>query len=129
MSKTRILSFVAFYLLLAPLTIAYVCVHFCGSNANNIVSALTAVSLLLATAQSGDRLLLNGKEFFFYTNPLAPFLEQNPQLRPKPGLTMTCNWRGYVATWEVTNFRLLLVEIEVVVKSENPIKINLGWIA
>ena len=41
--------------------------------------------LLLLTAQSGDRLLLNGKEFFFYTNPWAPFLEQNPRLRAEAG--------------------------------------------
>ena len=37
MSKTRILSFVPFYLLLATFALAYVWVHFCGSNANNIV--------------------------------------------------------------------------------------------
>ena len=56
MSKTRILSFVAFYLLVATLAIAYVYVHFCRSNANNIIAAITALTLLLATAQSGDRL-------------------------------------------------------------------------
>ena len=85
MSKTRILSFVAFYLLLATLAIAYVSVQFCGSNANNIISAITAPTPSACDWPSRVTDLLKGKEFFIYTNPLEPFLEQNPQCAAEAG--------------------------------------------
>jgi len=74
---------------------------------------LVAFALLLATAQAPDRLWLNGKEFFIHTNPLEPFLEVNPTARPKPELISTCNWRGYIATWEVRDDHLILIDIDV----------------
>jgi len=54
-----------------------------------------------ATAQQGDVLVLKGKKYFIYTNPLRVFLEQNPGKLPKSDVVSSANWRGYVATWGV----------------------------
>ena len=67
---------------------------------------------LFATAQEGDILLLDGKKYFIYTNPLAPFLQKNPGKLPRPEVTSSSNWRGYIATWAVKNDRLVLVDVE-----------------
>src|SRR5262249_36872506 len=66
---------------------------------------------LFATAQEGDILLLDGKKYFIYTNPLAPFLSKNPGKLPKSDVVSSNNWRGYVATWEVKSDRLVLVDV------------------
>lgn len=77
------------------------------------VLTLTASAVLLfATAQIGDILVLNGKKYSIQTNPLRTWLESNPDRLPKPAVTSSANWRGYVATWEVKSDRLLLVDIE-----------------
>jgi len=34
-------------------------------------------AFVFATAQQGDILLLNGKQYFIYTNPLRAYLERN----------------------------------------------------
>ena len=67
---------------------------------------------VFATAQEGDILILDGKKYSIYTNPLEPFLRKNPEKLPKPEVISTANWRGYIATWEVKNDRLVLVDVE-----------------
>jgi hypothetical protein len=69
-----------------------------------------------ATAQEPDRLLLDGKEESLHTNPLSAWLEQHDEALPRSEYQVTSNWRGYVATWEVANDRLLLRKVEVMVR-------------
>jgi len=66
----------------------------------------------LATAQRGDILIVDGEELSIQTNPLEPFLEMNPELRPESEIISTSLWRGYVATWEIAEGQLMLVGIE-----------------
>src|SRR6267154_322237 len=66
-----------------------------------------------ATAQQGDVLVLKGKQYFIYTNPLRVFLEQNPGKLPKSDVVSSSNWRGYVATWGVKDDRLVLTDVGV----------------
>ena len=66
-----------------------------------------------ATAQQGDKLSMDGKEYSIYTNPLEPFLEKNPGKLPKSTVTSTSLWRGYVATWTVKDGHLLLTDVQI----------------
>jgi hypothetical protein len=76
--------------------------------------AVMAFSFLaFATAQQGDVLVLKGKKYFIYTNPLRVFLELNPGKLPKSDVVSTSNWRGYVATWGVKDDRLVLTDVGV----------------
>jgi hypothetical protein len=79
-----------------------------------ILAAIAYCSILVfATAQQGDMLLLDGKKYSIYTNPLAPYLETNPGKLPKSDVSSTALWRGYVATWEVKDDHLLLVDVAI----------------
>jgi hypothetical protein len=86
-----------------------------------IVTFFAACSvLLLATAQRGDNLRLDGKEYGIYTNPLEPFLQENPGKLPKSDVISTGLWRGYVATWEVKDRMLLLVDVQILHSEKKP---------
>ena len=60
------------------------------------------------TAQTPERLILNGKPHALYAAPLYRLLaSRRIELR---GYHSSC-WRGYVGTWEVIGARLYLVHI------------------
>jgi hypothetical protein len=69
--------------------------------------------LSFATAQQGDKLRIDGKTYVIFTNPLEPYLEKNPDKLPKSEVVSTGLWRGYVATWEVKEQRLMLVDVSI----------------
>ena len=68
---------------------------------------------VFATSQYGDKLRLDGKSYEIFTNPLKPYLEENSDKLPKSNTYSTALWRGYVASWEVKNQVLLLVDVEI----------------
>src|SRR5256885_10172569 len=74
------------------------------------IVVLNAV-FVFATGQRGDILFLDGKKHFIFTNPLSPFLDKNPEKLPESKIVSTSLWRGYVATWEVRNDRLVLIDV------------------
>ena len=76
-----------------------------------LIVVLAVAAQLSGTAQQGDVLVLNGKRYFIETNPLQPFLKQNPDKLPKSDVVSTSLWRGYVATWEVADERLFLTDV------------------
>jgi len=66
------------------------------------------------TAQVPDYIVLDGKRELLHTNPLNDFLTAQNSRRLPGGATITsAKWRGYLATWEVRNGRLLLTRIDV----------------
>lgn len=67
----------------------------------------------LATAQSPDKIIYNGKEYSLYSNPLEEFFDKNPDKRPKGGIMSTGLWRGYIATYEIKDGKLYLKDIEI----------------
>jgi hypothetical protein len=60
-----------------------------------LIFVLLVAVELSATAQQGDILVLNGKQYFIETNPLEPFLKQNPDKLPKSDVVSSSLWRGY----------------------------------
>jgi len=71
-----------------------------------------AIPDVLATAQSGDILIVDGERHSIHTNPLEPLLKANPDMRPQSDIISSGLWRGYVATWEIVNGRLSLTDVE-----------------
>jgi len=65
------------------------------------------------TAQAPDKIIYKGKEHSIHTNPLESYFDKYPDKRP--GINTRCSglWRGYVATFEITNDRLFLKDIEI----------------
>src|SRR5262249_15994496 len=120
MSMTRILRVAAVCMLFATLATAFVWYKRTHTKASSTVSILVALTLVLATAQAPDRLRLNAKEYFLHTNPLETYLEKNPNARPQSDWMSTHNWRGYSASWEIREDRLVLVDVEVLGSKSEP---------
>jgi len=68
-------------------------------------------ALAFATAQQPDVLILDGKQYAIYTNPLEPYLTKYPDLLPKSNVISTSLWRRYVAQWEIKNGSLVLTDV------------------
>src|SRR5690242_1100248 len=71
---------------------------------------------VFATGQEPDRLVYQGKVRDLFTNPLEDYYKSNPEKRPdfmvKPLISDTGNWRGYVATWELSDGKLFLIKLD-----------------
>ena len=62
------------------------------------------------TAQSREIIYIDGKEEQMAAEPLAFYLNKNPQIQFK--FSSTACWRGYYGTWTLENDRLYLIELE-----------------
>lgn len=93
---------------------------------SNFLLVVLMLSPLIAfsTAQRGDILVLKGKKYSIYTNPLRPFLDRNPGRLPESNIISTSNWRGYVATWEVKNDRLVLTDVGMLQSVGKPSRVS-----
>jgi hypothetical protein len=68
---------------------------------------------IYATAQYSDIIIYNGTKYPLNVNPLEPYFEKNPEKRPEGGVGSTALWRGYVATFEISNNKLILKDMEI----------------
>jgi len=76
-----------------------------------------------ATGQIGDRLIFNGDTLMLFTNPLEDYLSNKPKRtinNYELTWTSTACYRGYIATWEVTNDSLFLLSVQKGCQDENP---------
>ncbi len=62
------------------------------------------------TVQTKDSIIIKGIKYFLYTYPLNSYWTTN---NPKPNIRMpkTCCRRGYVASWEISDGYLYLIDI------------------
>lgn len=85
---------------------------------SGIIQQLVACCLLIlatnahATAQIPDVIIINGESESLYTNPLDRYLQANPGVLPEPEVISSANWRGYVASWRITDDVLLLEKVD-----------------
>lgn len=77
--------------------------------------ALAIAPAVKATAQLSDLLIVEGKEFTLNTNPLETELQKKQWTPPEDALITSANWRGYLATWEITGGELLLKDVTIAV--------------
>lgn len=70
-------------------------------------------SFTFATSQDPDVLILDGKTYDLYANPLESYYGEGwrPAFWFAPNTVNSGNWRGYVATWEIINDSLYLTKI------------------
>jgi hypothetical protein len=87
-----------------------------------LICFLLVSVLACGTAQIGDSLILDGKRYEIFTNPLKAYIEADPARHPHrftprkderdlPPMS-TGNWRGYIATWEIVGDTLVLTDVE-----------------
>ncbi len=83
-----------------------------GSLFFGLMAALT----VLATGQTADKIVYKGVERDLFTNPLESFYATDPERRPNfmiaPLTSSTGNWRGYIATWEISEGKLFLTKLD-----------------
>jgi len=62
------------------------------------------------TIQLYDNIIIKGVRYNLWTNPLDSYWTR---MKPKPQIRIPCTncWRGYVATWEITDNVLYLIDI------------------
>jgi hypothetical protein len=66
-----------------------------------------------ATAQTSDRIVVDGKEYYLFGNPMEEYFEKYPDKRPEIKVQSTGLWRGYVATLQVKGNELYVIDIEI----------------
>jgi hypothetical protein len=66
-----------------------------------------------ATAQISDRLIYEGKSYHLHNNPLEGYFKKHPKKRPEGDLTYPALWRGYIATFEIINQALILIDLKI----------------
>lgn len=84
------------------------------------VLALTAMfpAMALATAQIPDRIRIDGQDYALNTNPLTPRLAASGWKPPEEAMVSSANWRGYTASWEITDGKLVLRDATILVAGE-----------
>jgi hypothetical protein len=78
-----------------------------------VLSTLLFAAQAGATAQRGDKLLLDGEVVTLHTNPLSEWLAAHPKALPRGTVQSSGSWRGYVATWEIAGGKLWLRKVDV----------------
>lgn len=69
----------------------------------------------MATPQVPDKLIYKGKMWSLFANPLESFYKggkSRPKFQIEPRAGWSNNHRGYIATWEVKDSYLYLIEID-----------------
>jgi hypothetical protein len=62
------------------------------------------------TSQVADKIIIKGVSYYLFTNPLDEYwTKKNP--KPEVRATTTSCWRGYIATWEISDGSLYLIDI------------------
>jgi len=66
-----------------------------------------------ATAQAPDYLIYEGDRLPLHVNPLEKLFFEKKELRPETEVISSGNWRGYIATFEVTNNSISVSDITI----------------
>lgn len=80
---------------------------------------LFSANQMFATAQAPDKIFYNGTEYKLQSNPMEDYFKRFPDKRPKSEIISTGLWRGYIATFEITDNQLFLKDIKILVNKEN----------
>jgi hypothetical protein len=75
------------------------------------------------TAQVPDWILFQNEKLMLISLPFDSYLKLHPPISPFQARS-TGNWRGYVATWEIRENKLFLVNLEGIFKNGNEAKLT-----
>ena len=80
--------------------------------------ALLSSNNIFATAQAPDKIIIKGEKKNLFSNPMEAYFVLNESKRPKTSIRSTALWRGYIATFEVIENELFVIDIEIEIKDE-----------
>lgn len=97
----------------------------------SIVMILVSVDLF-ATAQRGDKIVIDDKVYVLFSNPLESLFLKNPELKEKftkvysdhNALVSTNCWRGYVAKFVIIDDSLYVIDMTIDVPSKKKLSTN-----
>jgi len=86
---------------------------------------------LFATAQAPDVIIYNGNEYPLIVNPMETYFNEFPEKRPRPLLESSNLWRGYIATFEIIQNELWVVDIKIQGRASaaGDRRINTEWVS
>jgi len=73
---------------------------------------LSLVAEASATAQIPDTLIYDGQRYALNSNPLEVYFDARPDRKLPPG-SSTALWRGYIATFEIRDSILTVVDVQI----------------
>lgn len=82
--------------------------------------ALVFPAIACATAQIPDRIRIDGVDHALNTNPLESELARQGWKLPEGVAVSSANWRGYTASWEIVDDRLVLRDASILVPGDKP---------
>ena len=68
-------------------------------------------TILFATAQMGDLMIINGEKKMIFSNPLDGYISKHKIEIKNTGVCSAC-WRGYIATWDVIDGYLYILGLD-----------------
>ena len=74
---------------------------------------------LFATAQYPDKIIYDGRKYDLIVNPMEIYFNNFPERRPQASLRSTALWRGYIATFEIIQNELWIVDIKIEVRTSD----------
>jgi hypothetical protein len=80
--------------------------------------AVVSLTMLRATAQEADIISYNDSQYGLLCNPLDSFFKLYPDKKSHGNVVSSSNWKGYIATWEIKNQHLYLLDVTVEVSDE-----------
>ncbi|MCC8019804.1 MAG: hypothetical protein LIO85_08545 [Rikenellaceae bacterium] len=72
-----------------------------------------SIQTVQATVQMPEKLVLRGIEYSLYSYPMRKFFDEHPGVLPQYTYLPTSLGRGYVATYEIIDDALFVIDIEV----------------
>jgi hypothetical protein len=71
-----------------------------------------------STAQTPDKLIIDGETIALQSNPLEIYFKNNPDKKSDEWAFSTALWRGYIAVFKIENGHLIVSDIKVQLKKE-----------
>ena len=84
---------------------------------------MSVATICHGTSQRPDKIIYQGENYNLHTNPLEKYFEKYPDSRPK-GSRSTNLWRGYIATFEILDKYLYVVDIQILKRKDNESESN-----
>lgn len=71
------------------------------------------------TGQLGNKVIYKGKEFIIHDYLMESYFAKHPDKKPQPKFNSSALKRGYIATYEICNEKLFLIDIKIRIGSSN----------
>jgi hypothetical protein len=73
---------------------------------------------IFGTVQQSDYIIYNGIKYYLdYENPMEEYFKKFPFRLPKSNIISTNLWRGYIATFEIIDYELWVIDVEILGES------------